>query len=46
MQRGFSVDYTKLEMPSLSPTMDDGIIAKWLIQEGGKVDVGDVICDI
>jgi len=46
MQRGFSVDYLKLEMPALSPTMSDGTIAKWIIREGGKVDVGDVICDI
>ena len=36
----------KLEMPALSPTMSEGTIAKWLIPEGGRVDVGDVVCEI
>ena len=36
----------KLEMPALSPTMSEGRIAKWLVEEGDKVDVGDVVCDI
>ena len=42
----FSTDFMKLEMPALSPTMDEGTIVKWIIPEGGKVNVGDVICDI
>ena len=33
-------------MPALSPTMSEGTIAKWLIPEGGRVDVGDVVCEI
>ena len=33
-------------MPALSPTMSEGVIAKWNIPEGGKVSVGDVICEI
>ena len=44
--RCFSVDYLKLEMPALSPTMAEGTVAKWLKKEGDKVDVGDVICEI
>jgi pyruvate/2-oxoglutarate dehydrogenase complex dihydrolipoamide acyltransferase (E2) component len=36
----------KLQMPALSPTMSEGIIAKWNIPEGGKVSIGDVICEI
>ena len=33
-------------MPALSPTMDKGKIVKWNIQEGGKIEVGDLICEI
>jgi hypothetical protein len=39
-------DFIKLEMPALSPTMSEGTIVKWNIPEGGKVSVGDVICEI
>ncbi|KAH7672405.1 Dihydrolipoyllysine-residue acetyltransferase protein [Dioscorea alata] len=35
-----------LEMPALSPTMNQGNIAKWIKKEGDKIDVGDVICEI
>ena len=42
----FSVDFLKLEMPALSPTMSEGTIVQWNIQEGGRVNVGDVICEI
>lgn len=42
----FSSSFMKLEMPALSPTMSSGTIVKWNIQEGGKVDIGDVICEI
>ncbi|KAJ0985366.1 hypothetical protein J5N97_003722 [Dioscorea zingiberensis] len=35
-----------LEMPALSPTMNQGNIAKWRKKEGDKIDVGDVICEI
>lgn len=45
-QAFFSVDFMKLEMPALSPTMTDGTIAKWMKKEGDKIDVGDVLCDI
>ncbi|KAL5976449.1 Pyruvate dehydrogenase complex component E2 1 [Asimina triloba] len=33
-------------MPALSPTMDQGNIAKWWKKEGDKIEVGDVICEI
>ncbi|KAJ7974964.1 Dihydrolipoamide acetyltransferase component of pyruvate dehydrogenase complex [Quillaja saponaria] len=35
-----------LEMPALSPTMNQGNIAKWRKKEGDKIEVGDVICEI
>ncbi|KAG8380589.1 hypothetical protein BUALT_Bualt06G0031200 [Buddleja alternifolia] len=35
-----------LEMPALSPTMNQGNIAKWMKKEGDKIEVGDVICEI
>ncbi|PKA51817.1 Dihydrolipoyllysine-residue acetyltransferase component 1 of pyruvate dehydrogenase complex, mitochondrial [Apostasia shenzhenica] len=35
-----------VEMPALSPTMDQGNITKWRKKEGDKIDVGDVICEI
>ena len=30
-------------MPALSPTMEEGTLAKWHIKEGDKVSAGDVI---
>ena len=33
-------------MPSLSPTMTEGNLTKWLIKEGDKVSAGDVIAEI
>ena len=33
-------------MPALSPTMEEGTLAKWLVKEGEKVAPGDVICEI
>ncbi|GJX38365.1 dihydrolipoyllysine-residue acetyltransferase component 1 of pyruvate dehydrogenase complex, mitochondrial isoform X1 [Tanacetum coccineum] len=35
-----------VEMPALSPTMDQGNIARWLKKEGEKIEVGDIICEI
>ncbi|KAF4367997.1 dihydrolipoyllysine-residue acetyltransferase component 1 of pyruvate dehydrogenase complex, mitochondrial [Cannabis sativa] len=35
-----------LGMPALSPTMDQGNIAKWRKKEGDKIEVGDVLCEI
>jgi pyruvate dehydrogenase E1 component beta subunit len=33
-------------MPALSPTMEEGKLAKWLVKEGDKVKPGDVIAEI
>ena len=33
-------------MPALSPTMEEGKLAKWLINEGDDVSAGDVIAEI
>ncbi|HEX9904388.1 MAG TPA: pyruvate dehydrogenase complex dihydrolipoamide acetyltransferase [Propylenella sp.] len=33
-------------MPALSPTMEKGNLAKWLVKEGDKVSSGDVIAEI
>ncbi len=33
-------------MPALSPTMEEGTLAKWLKKEGDKVSSGDVIAEI
>ncbi|XP_042515043.1 dihydrolipoyllysine-residue acetyltransferase component 1 of pyruvate dehydrogenase complex, mitochondrial [Macadamia integrifolia] len=38
--------HTVLGMPALSPTMNEGNIAKWRKKEGEKIEVGDVICEI
>ncbi len=33
-------------MPALSPTMEEGNLAKWLVKEGDEVSAGDVIAEI
>ncbi|ALV28724.1 pyruvate dehydrogenase complex dihydrolipoamide acetyltransferase [Pannonibacter phragmitetus] len=35
-----------ITMPALSPTMEEGKLAKWLVKEGDKVSPGDVIAEI
>lgn len=37
---------TEILMPALSPTMEDGKLAKWLVKEGDTVQSGDVIAEI
>ncbi len=37
---------TPILMPALSPTMTEGNLARWLMQEGDKVAAGDVIAEI
>src|SRR5262245_34876702 len=37
---------TDILMPALSPTMEEGKLAKWLVKEGDKVKPGDVIAEI
>src|SRR5437868_9832226 len=33
-------------MPALSPTMEEGKVAKWLVKEGDEVHSGDVLAEI
>ena len=33
-------------MPALSPTMEEGTLAKWLVKEGDSVESGDILCEI
>ncbi|MCT4557423.1 MAG: pyruvate dehydrogenase complex E1 component subunit beta [Pelagimonas sp.] len=35
-----------LLMPTLSPTMEEGTLSKWLVREGDDLRVGDVIAEI
>ena len=35
-----------ITMPALSPTMEEGNLAKWLVKEGDTVSAGDVIAEI
>ena len=36
----------ELKMPALSPTMEEGTLAKWLVKEGDKVASGDILAEI
>ncbi|KDP40740.1 hypothetical protein JCGZ_24739 [Jatropha curcas] len=50
-RRGFSSDsglppHQAIGMPSLSPTMTEGNIARWLKKEGDKVSPGEVLCEV
>ncbi|GJM89964.1 hypothetical protein PR202_ga06196 [Eleusine coracana subsp. coracana] len=38
--------HQEIGMPSLSPTMTEGNIAKWLKKEGDKVSPGEVLCEV
>uniref|UniRef100_UPI00405440F9 pyruvate dehydrogenase complex E1 component subunit beta n=1 Tax=Roseicyclus sp. TaxID=1914329 RepID=UPI00405440F9 len=37
---------TEILMPALSPTMEEGTLAKWLVKEGDTVKAGDIIAEI
>ena len=36
----------KVQMPALSPTMEEGTLAKWLVKEGDTVSSGDLLAEI
>ncbi|MEY3634844.1 MAG: hypothetical protein RLZZ61_1254 [Pseudomonadota bacterium] len=36
----------ELKMPALSPTMEEGTLAKWLVKEGDHVKSGDILAEI
>ncbi|XP_050379393.1 dihydrolipoyllysine-residue acetyltransferase component 2 of pyruvate dehydrogenase complex, mitochondrial-like [Argentina anserina] len=51
LSRGYSSDaglppHQEIGMPSLSPTMAEGNIARWLKKEGDKVSPGEVLCEV
>ncbi len=37
---------TQIKMPALSPTMEEGTLAKWLVKVGDKVSSGDIMAEI
>ena len=36
----------ELKMPALSPTMEEGTLAKWLVKAGDSVKSGDILAEI
>ena len=36
----------QIKMPALSPTMEEGTLAKWLVKEGDEVRSGDILAEI
>ena len=36
----------ELNIPALSPTMEEGTLAKWLVKEGDDVSSGDILAEI
>ncbi len=36
----------ELKMPALSPTMEEGTLAKWLVKEGDTIKSGDILAEI
>ncbi|KAI4386942.1 hypothetical protein MLD38_004815 [Melastoma candidum] len=51
LRRGLASDsglppHQEIGMPSLSPTMTEGNIARWLKKEGDKVSPGEVLCEV
>ena len=36
----------KILMPALSPTMEEGTLAKWIVKEGDNVQSGDIMAEI
>jgi len=37
---------TQILMPALSPTMEEGKLAKWHVKEGDAVKAGDILAEI
>ena len=37
---------TEILMPAMSPTMEEGKLAKWLVKEGQTIKPGDIIAEI
>ena len=39
-------EHTKIRLPALSPTMEQGTLAKWVKKEGDQIMEGDLIAEI
>ena len=39
-------EHTKIRLPALSPTMEQGTIAKWVKKEGDQIVEGDLVAEI
>ncbi len=37
---------TEIKMPALSPTMEEGTLARWLVKVGDTVQSGDIMAEI
>ena len=37
---------TPIKMPALSPTMEEGTLAKWLVKPGDAIEAGDIMAEI
>ena len=37
---------TSILMPSLSPTMEEGVLSKWLVNEGDLIKSGTMLCSV
>ncbi|RZV30634.1 MAG: pyruvate dehydrogenase complex dihydrolipoamide acetyltransferase, partial [Sphingomonadaceae bacterium] len=37
---------TQIKMPALSPTMEEGTLAKWLVKVGDTIGAGDLMAEI
>lgn len=49
IQKSFYASYpshTKIRLPALSPTMEQGTIAKWVKKEGDQILEGDLVAEI
>ena len=46
MLQGLSTMATNILMPALSPTMEEGKLAKWLVKEGDTVKSGTILAEI
>lgn len=39
-------DHEELVLPSLSPTMETGVIARWNVKEGEFIEAGSIMCEV
>src|SRR3978361_2001966 len=46
MRKALRIMPIELKMPALSPTMEEGSLAKWLVKEGDTITSGDILAEI